>query len=91
MAQEESKTSQDVKTGLEIEANHPSPQSEPRKKSGNKAKQDADENLPEGHANTSEKDNAKNVDDMMQGKHLEKKYRGGDTTDVDEFKGKPEA
>ena len=84
MAQDESKTSQDVKTELEIAANHPS-----GPKSDNQAKQDGDKNLPEDHAHTSEKDNAKNVDDMVQGKHLENKYRGGDTTDVDEFKDKP--
>ena len=55
-----------------------------RKKADDKSQQDADEQLPEEYKSASH-ENPENVDDMVQGKHLEKKYRGGNVSDVDEF------
>jgi hypothetical protein len=49
-------------------------------------RQDADERLPEADKHTPEKEDPRGVDELVQGKKLEKKYRGGDATDSDEFK-----
>ena len=87
MANDERKVSQDVKTGLAIEADH-SGSGEARQKAEDKTQHDADEKLHKEDTNTPGGNDPNNVDDMMQGKHLEKKYRGGDTTDADEFEDK---
>jgi len=88
MKNDERKVPQDVKTGSEIEANPPTQPGESRQKADDRTKHDADEKLRKESPNTSDENDPKTVDDMMQGKHLEKKYRGGDTTDADEFENK---
>ena len=82
MQQSQTNTSKDVKTGA---GNQPENTSKPRQAADDKAKQDADEKLPEEEKNTPEDSSSKEVDELVQGQKLEKKYRGGDATDADEF------
>ncbi|MEJ7589445.1 MAG: hypothetical protein WKI04_17970 [Ferruginibacter sp.] len=84
MENDNANSSKDVKPTPPSETSNTD--SELRQASPDKAKQDADEALPEHERSTSENANAKEVDDLVQGKNLEKKYRGGDITDADEHK-----
>ena len=43
------------------------------------------ENLPGSEKATPETEDSKSADDLVQGKKLENKDRGGDTNDADEF------
>lgn len=86
MEKDEAKSSQDVKTGLQIAAHKPSSAEEPGQAADNKLQEDADENFNGEKGDPSKKEHPKEIDDQMQGKKLEGKHRGGDTTDVDEFK-----
>ena len=47
--------------------------------------QDADENLPDPEKTTHETEDSRAADDLVQGKKLENKFRGGDANDADEF------
>ena len=86
MKQEQNGQSQELTNNAKAsEANEPAP-GEQRQKADDKSKQDADEKLPEEKKGTSQNQGAKEIDEMVQGQKLEEKYRGGDTTDVDEFK-----
>ena len=82
MQQSQTNTSKDVKTGTENQAENPG---KPRQAADDKSKQDADEKLSEAEKNTPGDSSSKEVDELVQGQKLEKKYRGGNTTDVDEF------
>ena len=84
MEQNETKTSQD-KSGSQIETDKPSPDRRTRQAADDKSKHDADENLPEDKKHTPETGDTKQIDELVQGKKLEEKYRGGDTTDADEI------
>ena len=87
MEKDENKSTQDVKTGMLIAGQNPSNSEEPRQAADDKTKKDADENLDNNDKSAQPgKEHPKEIDDQMQGKKLEEKYRGGGTTDVDEFK-----
>jgi hypothetical protein len=81
MQQSQTNSSQDVKTEPGAENT-----GKPRQAADDKTQQDADEQLPETDKGTSGNNNPKEVDELMQGKKLEKMYRGGDAQDADEFK-----
>ena len=80
MKTDETKTSQDVKTGLQIEADKPSADRRSHEKD-DASSLDVDETFPE-HKKQAQPGETKQADQTVQGKNLEEKPRGGDTADV---------
>jgi hypothetical protein len=81
---EQGQSNPDKNTPPEKEAGKQTPDNPSRQKADDKSRQDADEKLPEHKKSVSDHRDPKEIDDMVQGKKLEEKYRGGDTTDADD-------